>query len=530
MITLYQVIFVVTAFGASLIAGNVFLKKPESRTKFDTIFGFLAVSIIVWSLGRFQLLVADTLPNARFWVYIIYTGSTLIYVLFLHTILVFLDLVDRRKPILLLFYILSAISFLFNAFDLATGSTFFIQDVVPKLRFQYYEVPGSYHVIHIFNSLIIPLYALFEMLRAWTQVSGEKRQQLKFIIFSSLLGFLGGNSILFLVYDIPVEPFLLVLVPFHLLTLTYAVTRHHLFDIKVIGTELVTFSIWIILLAEVFLSVDLRELIINVAVLSSTILLGIILIRSVNKEVRQRQYIEKLMKQRSEFLDVASHQLRTPVSVILGTISLFREGDPDKLSQDQRRHFIDNIFHKARKLANIVNDLLEASEMDTAEPFQLTREYLKPTDPRGVIQEVIKELSPKAEEKGLRIEFDSAGNIPLVRTDPERLEQALTNLIDNAVKYTKEGQVRVELSKKEDRIIIAVSDSGIGIPQADQPKIFEKFARAKNAAELYTDGSGLGLFIVKAIIEAHEGGKIWFESEENKGTTFYVSLPAYQGK
>ncbi|OGY44965.1 MAG: hypothetical protein A2744_01520 [Candidatus Buchananbacteria bacterium RIFCSPHIGHO2_01_FULL_44_11] len=259
-----------------------------------------------------------------------------------------------------------------------------------------------------------------------------------------------------------------------------------------------------------------------------------VLQQKVNEQTKdlqaQADHLKKLLQMRSEFLDIASHQLKTPVSVILGTISMFKDGSIQKLPLDQQLKFIDNIFHKAKKLSTIINDILRASEMDT-DQFQLIPGNIKLTKPEDILQSIYDELKIGAEEKGLQLTFEKPKKAvgPII-ADADFLEQAVYNLVDNAIKYTAKGFVKIVLSQEENRIIIKVSDSGIGIPAADQPKMFDKFSRAKNAVNMYTDGSGLGLFIVKKIVEAHQDGRISFSSEENKGTTFTISLPLSKGK
>ncbi len=238
----------------------------------------------------------------------------------------------------------------------------------------------------------------------------------------------------------------------------------------------------------------------------------------------QAEHQKKLLEMRSEFLDIASHQLKTPVSVILGTLSLFKEGSMEKVTQAERDKFIDNIFRKAKKLGTIINDILRASEMDTDE-FKLVVDNIKPTQIEPVLDEVYADLKPEADEKGLTLNFKKLRTkLPEIMADADFLEQAIFNLVDNALKYTAKGFVNVEVTQGSNALVLTVADSGIGIPADDQKKIFDKFNRAKNAVNMYTDGSGLGLFIVKKIIEAH-GGTIGFVSEENKGTTFTVTLP-----
>lgn len=242
------------------------------------------------------------------------------------------------------------------------------------------------------------------------------------------------------------------------------------------------------------------------------------------------EHLRKLLQMRSEFLDIASHQLKTPVSVILGTISLFKDGSIKKLSEERQKKFVDNIFNKAKKLNTIINDILRASEMDTDE-FSLVSANIKPTQVEEIIKSVYEDLQSEAKERGLKFEIQKSKKLTSkILSDAEFLEHAIFNLVDNAIKYTAEGHVKIILSENQDRVIIKIEDTGIGIPEHDKKKMFDKFSRAKNAVNMYTDGSGLGLFIVKKIIEAHQGGQVSLESQEGEGTTFIVSLPVYKIK
>jgi signal transduction histidine kinase len=243
------------------------------------------------------------------------------------------------------------------------------------------------------------------------------------------------------------------------------------------------------------------------------------------KDLRaQAEHLKKLLQMRSEFLDIASHQLKTPVSVILGTASMFREGSMDKLPPEQKKKFMDNIFYKAKKLGTIINDILRASEMDTDE-FKLVAESIGPVQIEKIIKSVIDDSVSEAENKKIKLDFIKPKKItPKIMADHDFLEQAIFNLVDNAIKYTSEGFVKVILEESAGNLIIKISDSGVGIPLEDQRRMFDKFGRAKNAVNMYADGSGLGLFIVKKIILAH-GGNIDFTSIEGRGTTFTISLP-----
>lgn len=241
-----------------------------------------------------------------------------------------------------------------------------------------------------------------------------------------------------------------------------------------------------------------------------------------NEIAEHADHLEKLLSMRSEFLDVASHQLRTPVSVITGILSMVRDGDLEALDEREKKKFIDSAYQKGLKLNNIINDILRASEMDTAT-------FTLPTVQDGQIEDIIKAVVEdkklEAENKKLKLVYQLPETaLPFLSLDQEFMTQALTNLVDNAIKYSGTGTITVGAKREDNHLLLYVKDKGIGIPEKDLPKLFRKFARAKNAKEMYTDGSGLGLFIVKQVVEAH-GGMVWVESVEDEGSTFYVKLP-----
>jgi len=239
--------------------------------------------------------------------------------------------------------------------------------------------------------------------------------------------------------------------------------------------------------------------------------------------VAKAERIEKMARMRSEFLDIASHQLRTPVSVINGTLSMMIEGDMDNLPKEEQKQFINNIYHKGLKLKNIIEDILSASEMDTA-TFALPN--LKEANMGAIAERVVAERQEEAKRKKLLLVYRKPKKpIPNMQLNEAYMEQALANLVDNAIKYSGTGTIEVAIEPHGKQVALSVKDSGIGIPKADLPKLFRKFARAKNAKEMYTDGSGLGLFIVKQVVEAH-GGAVAVESVEDEGSTVSITLPA----
>lgn len=334
--------------------------------------------------------------------------------------------------------------------------------------------------------------------------------------------------------------------------IAYSIIKLNFLDVKLVATQI--FAVFIILLTfiEIFLSSSAIQIFYRTIIFIITLVFALLLVRSVRREISRREQMErltselkktteklvnankaiqknnehlkKLLEMRSEFLDIASHQLKTPVSVILGTSSMFKEGAMDKLPRAKQLHFIDNIFQKAKKLSAIISDILKASEMDTEE-FKLVKENIKPAQLEEIIDSVMEDLSPLAKEKKIKLLFKRlAKPLKPVLVDADFLRHAIFNLVDNAIKYTKNGQVIIGLFEDKLGVKLTIADDGIGIPVADQPKMFDKFSRAKNAVNMYADGSGLGLFIVKKIVDAH-GGKISFTSQENHGTIFTIFLP-----
>ncbi|MFA5030437.1 MAG: HAMP domain-containing sensor histidine kinase [Patescibacteria group bacterium] len=245
---------------------------------------------------------------------------------------------------------------------------------------------------------------------------------------------------------------------------------------------------------------------------------------SQTKDIKKKaEHLEKLLIMRSEFLDVASHQLRTPTSVIKGTLSMMKEGDFDKLDKEKKQEFIEGMFQKSKKLESIINDILIASEMDTSD-FDIKVE--DEIELGKFLEQEVKEHQFDASEKKIKLIFEEFSTGPYkIKGSLKYLEQVITNLLDNAIHYTSKGFVKASIRKVGNNALIAISDSGIGIPKDDIARIFNKFIRGKNAINVYTDGSGLGLFIIKRVMDKHPYSKVWAESKEGKGSTFFLQFP-----
>lgn len=242
-------------------------------------------------------------------------------------------------------------------------------------------------------------------------------------------------------------------------------------------------------------------------------------------KIRSEALAKSLKKERElsqikdTFIATASHQFRTPISVIRWLSELLNSEKPDKTIAEVKNS-LDDIYSNSQKLSAIINDLLLISELGIGYSKKDEEKF----DLILLIEEIIKIYEKETRNKKIKIDFGGEKTLEIF-AQKQVIKHALVNLIDNAITYTKEnGSIKIEVKKDGENIILSIQDSGIGIPQNEQHQIFCQFFRARNSVEMKNVGTGLGLFIVKTIIEGHDG-KVWFESEQNKGATFYISLP-----
>lgn len=317
--------------------------------------------------------------------------------------------------------------------------------------------------------------------------------------------------------------------------LAYLIVKFKAFDIKLIGAQALVVSLIILIGSQFFFIQNNTNRILTGITLLLVVGFGWMLVRSVKNEIEQKERLQTLSSNlaianerlreldnaKSEFISIASHQLRTPLTAIKGYISLLLEGSYGKMSP-AIQDVLDKVYSVNSRLVQLVEDLLNVSRIESGR----IQYAFEPTQIEPVIAELVDMFTPTAKDKHLTLQMNlSKTPLPKLTIDANKIKEVTSNLIDNALKYTKEGGVTVSVEARQDAARIIVADTGIGIHPEDMKNLFQKFLRSKETTKMVVSGAGLGLYVGRNFIEAH-GGKVWAESDgENTGSRFIIELP-----
>ncbi len=235
------------------------------------------------------------------------------------------------------------------------------------------------------------------------------------------------------------------------------------------------------------------------------------------------KYIEGLENQnefKSDLISTSAHQMRTSLTANKWALSMILKGDSGPITEEQKE-LLSKINENNNQLISTISELIDVNHTEETHP----KYNFEPINIHEIIEHTIGDFRGESREKNIAISFDETGENHIIVGDKQKIKTVLQALIENALKYSPEGgSIMIHTETKEDEVVISIQDEGIGIPKEEQKNIFQKFYRAENAQREQAVGSGLGLFSSFHIIKAH-GGKLWFESEEGVGSTFYISLP-----
>ena len=519
----------IASFGILFIGFLVYFHNSKSVS--NKLLFFISISTVFWSFANYFSLHSAT-QNILFWVRMV------LFFAVPHVTLFFLFVYNFPSEKLKIHKIYLILILVVMGLTMAL--------VVSPYVFSHYSVSREGQVSPIPGPMM-PLFALVVlaslvsslilMLKKYSEAKSTEKIQWKVMLIGFSLSYflLILTNFIFVVifntsYFVKFGP--LFMIP-SVAGMAYAIMKHHLLSVKTIATETLAFVILSISLFEVLIAETTLVLIMRVNIFVLLFIFSIYLVKSVLREVEQRERLEVLTKEleganvklkelnkiKSEFLSFASHQVKTPMSVVKGFATLIYDGTYGQVS-DKVKETALKIKEAADRMINLVNNLLDLRKIEEGKmEFKFEN-----TDVVKMINDVVGELSELARGKQLELFIEKLPDVAMVSADPQKLRQVFQNLIENSIKYTDEGWIRVKAGVNDKTLEVAVSDSGHGIPPDLLPQVFEQFIRAGQETKKI-EGTGLGLYIAKQIVEAHKGTISAESPGLSQGSTFTVRLP-----
>ncbi len=391
-------------------------------------------------------------------------------------------------------------------------------------------------LVQVILLLWIGIYLLLKYRTTVDFLEKGRQRALFFGIFCFLIAFSWGNLFGSLTLQWGMEQYGLFGMPIFIGFLAYLIVKFQAFDIKLLGVQALTITQFILIGSMLFFAKTEVNHILVLITLFITTGAGWFLVKSVKKEVERKeelqmmsdrlatanQELKRLDNAKSEFISIASHQLRTPLTAIKGYTSLILEGSYGKID-NQIQDVVNKVYAANSRLIELVENLLSISRLESGR-MQYNYQSAQLAE---VVNDTAGMFAVIAKKKGidLRVVVPETP-LPLLSLDAGKIREVVSNLIDNALKYTETGSVIVKMEQTEDgKVRLSVKDTGIGINKEDLEHIFLKFARSKETEKLYVGGTGLGLYVGRTFIEKH-GGRLWAESEgHGHGSEFIFELP-----
>ena len=506
------------------------VQDPINRT-----FGLICLVFTAWLSGTVMMFIANSMNNDAmiiFWDRFVYMGVVFMPALQYH----FALLITRNKPNIFLYlaYALSAIFLFFVPTDYFVSGVFHYQWGAHTIAQPLHHLFLLFFFSYI-GALLITLYRHYKK----PSVREERIKIILAFIAFMILNLVGGMGYL-PAYEISMFPFSLAAPSIFAIIMAYAIIRYKFLDIKVFAAQVFIALLLIVSFIKIFASWagSWQALAVEVVLFVIMVIISFLLLRGVKKEIQRKDQLQDLAdklavandrlkemdKTKSEFISIASHQLRTPLTAVKGFISLIMEGSYGKV-EGPLRNALNKVYVSNERLIQLVEDLLSISRIEAGRLEYKFRAWRV----GDILTDVADMFRLRARDGGLELRLELPEKpLPEANIDGDKIREVLSNLIDNAVKYTQEGFIRIAAASYDDKIRITIEDSGIGIPPEDLPYLFEKFSRGKDTNRLHASGSGLGLYVGKQIVQAHGGDIHAFSPGEGKGSTFVVDLPVKQ--
>lgn len=511
------------------ISFALFLYHDNKKSTLNRAWFAVSCAIALWSLSLFGVTSSSSEAGALMWQYLLDISGIFVPVLLVRFILIFLK---RQNTSLILFMWAAGIGL-----SALSVTSYFKIGVVKTATVGFYWIqPGTlYFLFPLFfvtSSILVGWYLLRDFRLTDNEIF---KGQIKYQLVAAVFGLSGGITNFFpQLFDI--YPFGNYFIILYLFFMSFAIFRYRLLPTNLIATQFLAGALVLVLLFDLLRSSELGEWILRLAIFVVTLGLSIVLVRSMQKEIeiklslqdltqqlqKANARLKELDQQKSEFLSIATHQLRGPLAGIRGHLSLILDGSYGKVTK-RTQEVIERIFRSSGILVQTVNDFLNVSRIEQGR-MQYDREDFAVNK---LVGDIVEELEPVAKARNLKLTLEDTctGGACTVHADKAKLSHIFLNLIDNAIKYTEKGWVKVTLAHEGKVVRFAVTDSGVGIAPDEIGALFEKFVRTKGASSVNVNGTGLGLYVARQMVEAHNG-KIWAESDgKGKGSSFIVELP-----
>ncbi|TXH06813.1 MAG: HAMP domain-containing histidine kinase [Candidatus Moraniibacteriota bacterium] len=391
-----------------------------------------------------------------------------------------------------------------------------------------------FHTFQIVYFAWLFFFLLYECRKNWT----SKRKQVLLLslgIGFFIASFYAGNIVSEFLETWEYEQYGLFGMLVFMTLLVVMIVKYEAFNIKILAAQALMGAFVILIGTEYFFVSTTSGLVLTTVTLLIAIIFAYFLIRSVQQEVQRKEELQEISDRlavanaelrrldnaKSEFISIASHQLRTPLTAIKGFVSLLLEGAYGQL-EPSVADTLNKVYLANNRLMNLVENLLNISRIEAGR-IQYQRMPVQITD---LVTELRDIFVLAAHAKGLKFGITLPKEpLPLLSLDGAKIREAISNVIDNSIKYTETGEISVLVEKQADAVAIIVTDTGVGIDADDIPHIFKKFERGKHAAQINVSSTGLGLYVGKSFVEAH-GGTIMAESAgRGQGTRFTIRLP-----
>jgi len=498
--------------------------------------GLFSLATAMWTAGFYAVTLAESASEAQFWWKITFIGIILVPFTFFHFVLEFIEnkwfLKNRTFALILIYGV--ALQFLvvnFTSNSLVDQVTFLFNEI-------YYDKPAApLHPFFTFFYTSLIVFGYYLTFREYLKRKSDIlfRSQVKYFFLGTGIGFLGGSMDFILVYGIEIHPIRNLTVILGSFIVGFAMLRYKLFDVRVVTAQLLTLILLAFSFVRLVFSTSIEETIFNIIILSFTFVVGVYLILSVKKEVEQREQIEKLAKDlrvanerlkeldklKSQFLSIASHDLRAPLTAIRNFMSIMLDGTYGKLPAAANEG-MRQVFERATEMAKSVDSYLNVSRIEQG---RMKYDFVD-ADLLKILSDTVSIFKPNVEQKGLELKLNvPQGETFPIKADIGKLQEVLNNLVDNSIKYTPKGSITVSLEKKGTQARLVIQDTGVGMTENTMRNLFKLFSPGEDSKKINPSSTGVGLYITKAHVEAHKGTIRAESNGEGKGSRFVVELP-----